>query len=138
MNNSYPYHRYGDISSYSKERGRGMVQMEWSQLSQETAHSSALHVPNLVKTYPLVGSLHQKGLSEYMYYILILQFLITIHRWMYALILAINANFQLKLKAKGYTSDPALSDGWAYWVESAPFRQYVDLYEHQVEVCICT
>ena len=73
------------------------------------------------------------------FYSVILWWLIDdFYRWTYALILMIDANFWLKLKAKGYMSDLALGDGWAYWVELAPFQQYVVLYGHQVEVGLDT
>lgn len=57
------------------------------------------------------------------------------NRWLYALILTIDANFRLKLKDKGYAEDPALGDGWAHWVESEPYKDYTRRYGHQVEVC---
>lgn len=55
-------------------------------------------------------------------------------RWLYALIITIDANFRLKLKARGLKEDPALGDGWAHWVESGPYQEYVDRYGHQIEV----
>ena len=46
----------------------------------------------------------------------------------------IDANFQLKMKERGIQNDPALGDGWAHWVTSAPFRDYIKKYGHQIEV----
>lgn len=42
------------------------------------------------------------------------------------LIVIINANY---LK-----EDPVLGEGWAHWVESEPFQEYVDLYGLQYKV----
>jgi hypothetical protein len=57
-------------------------------------------------------------------------------RWLYCLILTIDANFRLKLKDKGFMDDPALGDGWAHWVSLKPYHEYVKKYGHQVEVRI--
>ncbi|KAF7982533.1 hypothetical protein HWV62_28158 [Athelia sp. TMB] len=46
-------------------------------------------------------------------------------RWIYALILAIDANFKLSLKEKGILDDPALGDGWAHWVPREEFMDYL-------------
>src|ERR1700733_5729256 len=54
-------------------------------------------------------------------------------RWLYCLILVVDANFRLKLKEKGIMDDPALGDGWAHWVLSRPYQTYVKKYGHQVE-----
>lgn len=56
------------------------------------------------------------------------------YRWLYVLIITIDANFRLKLKEKGIMNDPALGDGWAHWVSSKPYHEYVKKYGHQVEV----
>lgn len=56
------------------------------------------------------------------------------YRWIYVLILTIDANYRLKLKEKGIKNDPALGDGWAHWVESGGYKAYVKKYGHQVEV----
>ena len=114
MNNYCLYCRYGDISSYLNELDESMTWMALNQQSLETVHLSVQCAPILVKIFPPVGSLHPKGLSEYFYCIVFYLSFITICRWMYALILAIDANFHLKLKVKGYAYDPALGDGWAY------------------------
>lgn len=55
-------------------------------------------------------------------------------RWLYCLILVIDANFRLKLKEKGFKDDPALGDGWAHWVSSKPYQAYIKEYGYQVEV----
>jgi len=39
-----------------------------------------------------------------------------------------------KLKEKGINNDPALGDGWAHWVQSAPYQAYIKNFGHQVEV----
>lgn len=43
---------------------------------------------------------------------------------MYALILAIDANFRLKLKARGI-KDPEIGSGWAYFVEQSKYAAHV-------------
>jgi hypothetical protein len=60
--------------------------------------------------------------------------LIGFDRWLYALIIVIDANFHLKLKEKGIMEDPALGDGWAHWVSMKPYHAYVRKYGYQVEV----
>ena len=56
------------------------------------------------------------------------------YRWLYALILTINANFCLKLKKKGYADDPPLEDGWSHFVAQGPFEEYIFKWRWQVEV----
>ena len=55
-------------------------------------------------------------------------------RWLYSLILAIDANFHLKNKDKHSKNDPELGDGWAYWVPKVPYLDYVKKYGDVVEV----
>jgi hypothetical protein len=43
-------------------------------------------------------------------------------RWLYSLILTINANFRLKNKARGINNDRPLSDGWGHWVLETPYH----------------
>lgn len=54
---------------------------------------------------------------------------------MYALILTIDANFRLKLKEKGWAEDPPLGDGWSHFVLQGAFKDYVQKWGWQVEVC---
>jgi hypothetical protein len=54
--------------------------------------------------------------------------------WLYALILAIDANFRLKNKDRKVTNDPPLGDGWAHWVPHEPYHKYIQKYGHQEEV----
>ncbi|KIM74802.1 hypothetical protein PILCRDRAFT_14111 [Piloderma croceum F 1598] len=58
-------------------------------------------------------------------------------RWLYILIITIDANFRLKLKEKGILNDPALRDGWAHWTRSQPYGAYIAKYGHQVEPNLC-
>lgn len=48
----------------------------------------------------------------------------TILRWLYALFIVINANFRLKLKARGI-KDPELGSGWTYFVEQVAYEKHV-------------
>ncbi|TDL16540.1 hypothetical protein BD410DRAFT_816721 [Rickenella mellea] len=45
--------------------------------------------------------------------------------WMYMLILAVDANFRLKLKDRGI-KDPELGSGWAYFVETKKYQEVLD------------
>lgn len=56
------------------------------------------------------------------------------HRWIYALVLTIDANFKLSLKDKNIQSDPALGDGWAHWVPRQEFYEYLLEHGGAVEV----
>ncbi|KAG1846721.1 hypothetical protein C8R48DRAFT_750579 [Suillus tomentosus] len=47
-------------------------------------------------------------------------------RWMYALFLAIDANFRLKRKLVSSDDvDPSLNAGWSYFVEDTAYKQYL-------------
>ncbi|KAG9310541.1 hypothetical protein JVU11DRAFT_9086 [Chiua virens] len=46
--------------------------------------------------------------------------------WIYALFIAIDANFRLKRKAvSSDQSDPSLNRGWAYFVEEGTYKNYL-------------
>jgi hypothetical protein len=45
-------------------------------------------------------------------------------RFLYALTLAINANFHLKNSISS-GSDASLVSGWAYFIESKPYKEYI-------------
>jgi hypothetical protein len=55
-------------------------------------------------------------------------------RWLYTLILTVDANFRLKNKGRTIKDDPALGSGWAHWVEDKPYQEHVGKYGHEVEV----
>ncbi|TDL14310.1 hypothetical protein BD410DRAFT_734277, partial [Rickenella mellea] len=57
-------------------------------------------------------------------------------RYKYALFLAMDANFRLKLKERGIRDAP-LGDGWAYFVPSAPFKEHLSNYVGQPEMNTC-
>ncbi|TDL14368.1 hypothetical protein BD410DRAFT_734211 [Rickenella mellea] len=57
-------------------------------------------------------------------------------RWKYALIVAIDANFRLKLK-KRTAHDTPLGDGWSYFVPSVPYKEHVSKYVNQPEISSC-
>jgi hypothetical protein len=56
------------------------------------------------------------------------------NRWLYTLILTVDANFHLKNKKKAIKDDPPLGDGWAHVVEEKPYMEYVRQYGYQAEV----
>lgn len=53
---------------------------------------------------------------------------------MYALVLALDANFRLKLKDCGVVNDPELGPGWSYTVEDGPYREEVEKHVETIEV----
>lgn len=55
-------------------------------------------------------------------------------RWLHALYLAIDANFRLKLKARGI-EDPELGSGWAYFVEQTDYEKHLRKHFDDKEVC---
>ena len=55
-------------------------------------------------------------------------------RWLYTLILTVDANFRLKNKEKSIKWDRPLGDGWAHWVLDEPYHEYVREYGYQEEV----
>lgn len=54
-------------------------------------------------------------------------------KWLYALMLAIDANFRLKNKDRG-ASNLALSDGLGHYVPTKPYTDYLAKYGYQAEV----
>ena len=55
------------------------------------------------------------------------------YRWLYCLFLAIDANFRLKLKARGI-KDPEVGSGLAYFVDVAKFQQHLKHHADEQEV----
>jgi hypothetical protein len=53
--------------------------------------------------------------------------------WLYCLFLAIDANFRLKLKARGI-SDPELGTGLAYFVDNTKFKKHLESHIDEAEV----
>ncbi|TDL14069.1 hypothetical protein BD410DRAFT_687969, partial [Rickenella mellea] len=58
-------------------------------------------------------------------------------RFKYALFLAMDANFKLKLKERGIKDAP-LGDGWGYFVPSVPYKDHLATYKGQQEICETT
>ncbi|KAF9779417.1 hypothetical protein BJ322DRAFT_1013173 [Thelephora terrestris] len=58
------------------------------------------------------------------------------HAWLYCLFLAIDANFRLKLKARGI-NDPELGAGLAYFVDTTRFQGHLKSHtdEEDIETC---
>jgi hypothetical protein len=59
-------------------------------------------------------------------------------RWLYALFIAIDANFRLKRKAVSSDEvDPGLNTGWAYFVEETKYKKYLSARAgEKQEVCV--
>ena len=55
-------------------------------------------------------------------------------RWLYSLVLTVDANFCLKNKDKNFRDDHPLGDGFGHWVSAEPYRVYLWEYGHQAEV----
>lgn len=51
------------------------------------------------------------------------------------LTLAMDANFRLRSKLRGIRADPHLSPGWAYFVDPAPYGDFVAGYADDDDVC---
>lgn len=49
----------------------------------------------------------------------------------------LDANFRLKSKERGITSDPALGSGLAYYVEEVKYQTYLMTCSDQAEVSFC-
>lgn len=54
-------------------------------------------------------------------------------RWLYAFMVALDANFKLKLKAHGH-QDVALAAGYAYFVCGAPYADVLNGRSSELEV----
>ncbi|KAF7361555.1 CxC2 domain-containing protein [Mycena sanguinolenta] len=60
-------------------------------------------------------------------------------RFLYAIFLAIDACFRLKRKKiSSWAADPSLQDGWAYFVLSAAYTEFVKTLGEQKEMSTCT
>ena len=55
-------------------------------------------------------------------------------RWLYRLILTIDANFRLKCKDKNNKNDVSLGDGWGHWVPQGEYTEYLSKHSHHTEV----
>ncbi|KAI0039152.1 hypothetical protein FA95DRAFT_1504561, partial [Auriscalpium vulgare] len=57
-------------------------------------------------------------------------------QWKYATFLAVDANFKLKLKARGL-DDVELAPGWSYFVENKAYQRHIDKYVDEEEMKHC-
>jgi hypothetical protein len=56
--------------------------------------------------------------------------------WLYMLIVAMDANFRLKSRLRGtINKEPTLGLGWSYFVDDAPYSNFIKDYIDQKEVC---
>ena len=62
--------------------------------------------------------------------------MISLHpRYLYTLIVAVDANFRLKRRAvSSNKQDPALGSGWGYFVEDTAYREHILQYADQEDV----
>lgn len=55
-------------------------------------------------------------------------------RWLYRVFLALDANFRLKRKnVSSEEDDPALGDGWAYFVKECTYKEYLSKWVGEVQ-----
>ncbi|KAJ6513461.1 hypothetical protein C8R45DRAFT_813279 [Mycena sanguinolenta] len=60
-------------------------------------------------------------------------------RFLHTIFLAIDACFRLKRKnISSWAADPSIQDGWAYFVPSAPYAEFVKTLADQKEMSTCT
>ncbi|KAJ7619486.1 hypothetical protein FB45DRAFT_1033340 [Roridomyces roridus] len=60
-------------------------------------------------------------------------------RYLFTIFLAIDACFRLKRKKiSSWAADPSIQDGWAYFVKSAAYMEYVKMLGDQKEMSTCT
>jgi hypothetical protein len=59
-----------------------------------------------------------------------------LYRWLYSLMLTIDANFRLKNKDRSVCNDPALGDGWGHWVPKESYHKYLAAHGRQDEVSV--
>lgn len=61
--------------------------------------------------------------------------LLTSLRWLYGMNIAIDANFRLKLKARGVI-DPEFGSGWSYFVDDEKYKAEIAKHPQPIEVRI--
>jgi hypothetical protein len=112
-----------------------MIPLELLTRSLVSVLLNAQPAPIRIGTFLLAGNqlLRSKGRLSFLCYVVLLTF--ACYRWIYALILTIDANFRLKNKDRKVTSDPPLGDGWGHWVPKEPYHDYIAKYGFQEEVC---
>ncbi|KAF7327199.1 CxC2 domain-containing protein [Mycena kentingensis (nom. inval.)] len=59
-------------------------------------------------------------------------------RFLYMLVLAVDANFRLKNRIRpNEINDPSLGSGWAYWVEPEGYQEHVKKYVKETDMTTC-
>lgn len=122
----------GGTSNFSNGLGVAMILLALLTRNLGSVLSNVRHARTQIVTFPPAGNqqLSNKGMFVFRDSL----HLLTFPRWIYALILTIDANFRLKNKDRKVTSDPPLGDGWGHWVPSAPYHDYIAKYGYQEEV----
>ncbi|KAJ7454342.1 hypothetical protein B0H11DRAFT_2244997 [Mycena galericulata] len=60
------------------------------------------------------------------------------YRFLYMLLLAIDANFRLKNRMRvNEIDDPSLGPGWGYWVEPERYKRHLQKYVHEKDMSTC-
>ena len=111
-----------------------MTQQEPREQNQVIVQSNVPPAPTQAETFLSHGGKPHRIFCK-VYYLANLGFMLTLsERWLYSLILTIDANFHLKNKERKIFNDLPLGDGWASWVQEGPYREYINEYGHQEEV----
>ena len=104
-----------------------MILAVWRIRNVANVPFCVLRAHTLIKTFLTTGKLSLNKSGECTL-LLFIQFKDSLHlsRWLYALFLAIDANFRLKRRMVSKDSvDPGLSRGWAYFVDETEYKSYI-------------
>ncbi|KAJ6518235.1 hypothetical protein C8R47DRAFT_1031630 [Mycena vitilis] len=60
------------------------------------------------------------------------------YRFLFMLLLAVDANFRLKNRMRtNEIDDPPLGPGWGYWVDDGPYKEHIKKYVNEKDVSTC-
>lgn len=77
--------------------------------------------------------LHQKS-GQIFFRVTLLNYLVSMTRWLYSLFLGLDANFRLKRKdVSSDKRDGSLSLGWSYFVPNEPYKDHLAKYKGESE-----
>ena len=138
MSNSCGLFMNGATSRCWRGVAAAMIPLAQREHRRVSVLCSALHVCNLERIFLKPGIRFPKIRSELPFICSPCWFL-TPFRWLYALFMAIDANFHLKYRAVlKDTIDPSLSQGWAYFIEESSYKSHISEHSNtQQEVFFC-
>ena len=100
----------------------------------------ALQSPTQELIYRRIGNLHwQRNCTVFTTLLTLLHWTSAACRFLYALFLALDGNFQLKWKkVSSNEQDPSLSDGLSFFVKNEPYKEHLEKHwDQKQEVCGC-